>query len=160
VITPADSAPVAPPQMPAAPGAGPAPVPYGGADQAAGPPVVAPQPAPDVGYAAGAGVLNTVTGANMVTGSPLKAPNVNPYDAGAIDTVDFPGDADPGGRDDVAGTVSGAVANAEARFREHEGDTHAQGSVIGDVLDLPAETTTGSTGGAFYDPPRDYGDGG
>jgi hypothetical protein len=52
--------------------------------------------------------------------------------------IEFPGDADPGGRDDVAASVAGAIAAAEARYREHEGDTYAQGSTIGDLLDLPA----------------------
>jgi hypothetical protein len=48
------------------------------------------------------------------------------------------GDADPGGRDTVAGTVAGAVANAQARFREHESDTHVAGtSTIGDLMTLP-----------------------
>lgn len=51
--------------------------------------------------------------------------------------VAFPGDADPGGRDDVAGTVAGAVAAAEARYGELQGDTFGQGSAIGDVLTLP-----------------------
>jgi hypothetical protein len=51
--------------------------------------------------------------------------------------VQFPGDADAGGRDTVAGDVAGAQANAEARYREHQSDTYAQGSTIGDVLTLP-----------------------
>lgn len=58
--------------------------------------------------------------------------------------VSFPGDADPGGRDDVAGDVAGAVANAEARFGELQGDTYGQGSAIGDALDLPAVATASS----------------
>lgn len=51
--------------------------------------------------------------------------------------VAFPGDADPGGRDTVAADPAGAVANAEARFGELQGDTYGQGSQIGDALDLP-----------------------
>jgi hypothetical protein len=51
--------------------------------------------------------------------------------------VAFPGDDDPGGRDDVAADPAGAQANAEARFGELQGDTYGLGSVIGDLLDLP-----------------------
>ena len=51
--------------------------------------------------------------------------------------VSFPGAADPGGRDDVAADVAGAVANAEARFGELQSDTYGQGSAIGDLVDLP-----------------------
>jgi hypothetical protein len=80
-----------------------------------------------------------------------------PYAAGSPDPILTGGDADPGGRDDVAGDVAAAQAAAEARYGEHQADTHAQGSTIGDVMDLPAETSTGSGGGGFYDPPRDYG---
>jgi hypothetical protein len=49
----------------------------------------------------------------------------------------FPGNPDAGGRDTVASTVAGAVANAEARYREHQADTYGQGSTIGDALSLP-----------------------
>jgi hypothetical protein len=83
----------------------------------------------------------------------ITAPQV----AGSPDPIYTGGDADPGGRDDVAGTVAGAEAAAMARQSEHASDTYAQGSRIGDLMDLPAATTTGSTGGAYYDPPRDYG---
>jgi len=80
-----------------------------------------------------------------------------PYAPGSPQPVSFPGDPDPGGRDDVAGDVAAAMAAAQARYGEHEGDTHAQGSVIGDLMELPAKTSDGSTGGGFYDPLRDYG---
>jgi hypothetical protein len=53
------------------------------------------------------------------------------------DPVQFPGDADAGGRDTVAGDVAAAQSAAEARFREHESDTHGQGSTIGDIVTLP-----------------------
>lgn len=66
------------------------------------------------------------------------------------------GDSDAGGRDDVAGDVAGSVAAACARQDEHQGDTYGLGSQIGDPMTLPAESSTGSGGGAFYDPPRDY----
>jgi hypothetical protein len=52
--------------------------------------------------------------------------------------VAFPGGADPGGRDDVADTVAGAVAAAQARYREHQSDTYGQGSRIGDDASYPA----------------------
>jgi hypothetical protein len=51
--------------------------------------------------------------------------------------IAFPGDADPGGRDIVAASSAQAMANAEARYGELAGDTYGQGSVIGDLLDLP-----------------------
>lgn len=59
-----------------------------------------------------------------------------PYVAGTPDPIFAGGDADAGGRDDVAGDVAGAVASAEARFREHESDTYALGSTIGDLMHL------------------------
>ncbi len=71
------------------------------------------------------------------------------------------GDADAGGRDDVAGSVAGAVANAGARWHEHQGDTYGQGSQIGDLMTFPpSPLDPGVVGGltdpsgAFYDPPR------
>ena len=82
-----------------------------------------------------------------------------------ISPVAFPGDADAGGRDDVAATVAGAVAAAEARFREHESDTYGQGSTIGDVMTLPPARQDPAVGvlpgegmpsGSYYDPPREY----
>jgi hypothetical protein len=90
---------------------------------------------------------------------------VNPYGAGSLSPVLAHGDADPGGRDDVAGSVAAAVAAAEARFGEHMSDTYGQGSTIGDTMTLPPnflDPGVGSTGttdpsGAFYDPPRNYG---
>jgi len=79
-----------------------------------------------------------------------------PYHPGSPDPVYVPGDADPGGRDIVAGSVAGAVANAKARYMELQSDTYGQGSVIGDTYTIPMEPD-GSMGGAYYDPPRDYG---
>ena len=88
-----------------------------------------------------------------------------PYYAGDISPIDAMGDADAGGRDDVSGTLAGAVQAAEARFREHQADTYQQGSTIGDVMTLPPgplDPGVGSLGttdpsGAYYDPPRNYG---
>ena len=84
-----------------------------------------------------------------------------PYAAGEPDAIFVGGDADAGGRDDVAGDVAQAMANAQARYGEHETDTYGAGSTIGDVITLggspldpgaaPGET---APSGAFYDPPR------
>lgn len=89
-----------------------------------------------------------------------------PYAPGETSPVQVHGDADAGGRDDVAGSVADAMASAEARYREHEGDTYGQGSTIGDLMTMPdggldpAASSPGTTdpAGSFYDPPRDYGD--
>ena len=47
------------------------------------------------------------------------------------------GDADPGGGDSIAGDPAAAVAAAMARREELASDTYGQGSVIGDLMDLP-----------------------
>lgn len=75
-----------------------------------------------------------------------------PYAPGSPDPIYTGGDADPGGRDTVAGSVAEAVSNSEARYGELQSDTHGLGSTIGDLMDLPASSP------GFYDPPRDYGD--
>lgn len=88
---------------------------------------------------------------------------VAPYEPGAPDPILTGGDADAGGRDNVAGTVDGAVAAAGARLAELESDT-GQGSVIGDLMQMPpnpldpAASSPGTTdpSGSFYDPPRSY----
>ena len=59
-------------------------------------------------------------------------------------------------RDDMASSVDGAQAAAEARYNAHEADTHGLGSTIGTPMAMPAMTTTGSDDGAYYDPPRSY----
>lgn len=79
-----------------------------------------------------------------------------PYAAGPEEHIQVHGDADPGGADKISPTVDGAVAAAMARQSEMASDTHGTGSVIGDLMDLPAKTSDGSDGGGFYDPPRDY----
>ncbi len=139
------------PQMPAA-DQGPAPVPYAGPGWALAPDMLAPVPDVPSGLAPGAGVLIGVTGANDVTEAPLAAPDINPYEAGAPQAIYVGGDADPGGRDIVAGSVAGSVAAAHAWLGELQGDTYGQGSQIGDALPLPSGVL-----GGFYDPPRDYG---
>ena len=164
-FTEPDSAPQAPGQMPAAPGAGPAPVPYGGANQS---PVSADYSAPDIGTGApGAGVMDGVSG-NAVQESgyahDISAGLSTPYYGGAISPIGVHGDADAGGRDDVADSVGGAVTAAESRFHEHQTDTYGLGSTIGDIMTLPPnplDPGVGSTGvtdpaGGFYDPPRNY----
>ena len=87
-----------------------------------------------------------------------------PYAAGGPQPIQAHGDADAGGRDDVAGDVAGAQAAAEARYHEHQADTYGQGSTIGDVMTLPPsplDPGVGSLGttlpeGHYYDPPRSY----
>jgi hypothetical protein len=88
-----------------------------------------------------------------------------PYAPGQPSPVQVHGDADAGGRDDVAGSVADAMANAEARYHEHQGDTYGQGSTVGDIMTMPpggldpGVGTTGTTdpSGGYYDPPRTYG---
>lgn len=88
-----------------------------------------------------------------------------PYAAGELSPIQVHGDADAGGRDDVAGTAAAAQAAAEARFHEHMSDTYGQGSTIGDLMTMPpngldpAASSPGTTdpSGSFYDPPRNYG---
>lgn len=149
--------------MPQASTPGPAPVPYQGPEEKPEPPDYG-VPGVSATSTPGPGVLAGVTGANYVTEAPLAAPNPNPYEAGAVSPIYVGGDADAGGRDIVAGTVAQAVANAEARFGELRGDTYAQGSRIGDLMNfapspldpgaVPGETLPA---GDYYDPPRDYG---
>jgi hypothetical protein len=128
--------------------------------------MLAPVPHVSADHTPGPEVMGGVAGANYVTSSPLAAPNPNPYAAGSLSPVAFPGDADAGGRDVVSASVAGAVTAAEARFGEFQGDTYGQGSHIGDVVTLPPsplDPGVGSLGetlptGHYYDPPRSYGD--
>jgi hypothetical protein len=161
---PPDTPPEVPPMMPQA-GAGPAPVPYAGPGFALAPDTAGPVADVTQGVAPGGGVLIGVAGANHVTSSALAAPAVNPYEAGSPSPVAFPGDADPGGRDIVSGTVAGAVAAAQARFGELAGDTYGQGSHIGDLMAFPPGPLDPGAGlgltdpeGHYYTPPRAYGD--
>lgn len=62
-----------------------------------------------------------------------------PYDPGSVSPILAGGDADPGGRDIVAGTVDGAVAAAQARWGELQSDTFGQGSTIGDLITPDAQ---------------------
>lgn len=166
-FTEPDSAPQAPGQMPAAPNSGPAPLPYGGADQA---PASADYGLPLTGFdGPGGGVMAGVSG-NAVQEAPyahdMNAGLVTPYYGGAISPIGVYGDADAGGRDDVADSVAGAVTAAEARFHEYQADASRPGpSNIGDIMTLPPnplDPGVGSLGitdpsGGFYDPPRNYG---
>lgn len=68
--------------------------------------------------------------------------------------INVHGDEDPGGRDAVAGDVAGAVTAAMDRRAELASDTFGQGSVIGDLMDLPpvpdAESKHAGGSGAGY----------
>jgi hypothetical protein len=156
---PPDTPPTVPPQMPQA-AAGPAPVPYGGPSWPLAPDTAGPPPDVSPDRTPGAGVLAGVPG-----GSPLAAPNPNPYEPGMISPVYAGGDADAGGRDIVSATVAGAVAAAEARFGELQGDTYGVGSHIGDLMPFGPSPLDPGAGpgltdpeGHYYDPPRTYGD--
>jgi hypothetical protein len=152
-FTEPDSAPQPPGQMPAAPGAGPAPVPYGGADQSPqvyDPPVPA-EPSP------GDEVMNGVSG-NAVQEAAyahdMNAGLVTPYYGGDTSPIQAHGDADAGGRDDVAATVAAAVTNAEARYHEFAADATVAGpSQIGDAMTLTPVDSDASVGpwGPFTD---------
>jgi hypothetical protein len=162
-FTEPDTPPETPAQMQQA-GSGPAPVPYTGPDQSAG----------IIMYAA-TGVSFNLPGAEVMNGSSgnalqesgyatdVNAGLVTDYYPGVISPITVGGDADAGGRDDVADSVAGAVANATGRYLEHEGDTHGIGSTIGDVFTLPpGPLDPGAAPGealpsaAYYDPPRSY----
>ena len=67
---------------------------------------------------------------------PVTSPSHPTQEVAGISPIYVGGDADPGGRDDVAASVAGAISNAEARYGEHQRDTYQQGSQIGDSLDL------------------------
>lgn len=127
------------PQMPAAAGAGTEPVPYAGPDQRPEPPLYS------VGAAdmrpPGADIMSGVAGAMGVQESgyahDIASATVAPYYPGTPSAIYAGGNADAGGRDDVSGTITGAVAAAEARYLEHQSDTFSQGGVIGDLMTLP-----------------------
>ena len=100
----------------------------------------------------------------QMAAEPRSGPAPAPYYGGAISPIEAHGNADAGGRDDVAATSAEAMANAEARYHEHETDTYGQGSTIGDLMPMPPsplDPGVGSLGitdpsGAYYDPPRGY----
>jgi hypothetical protein len=86
-----------------------------------------------------------------------------PYVPGSPDPIYAGGDADAGGRDDVAGDVASAKAAASARYAEHAADTLLQGSTVGDLLTFPPAPLDPGAGpgltlptGHFYDPNREY----
>ena len=152
-------------QMPAAAGAGTEPVPYAGPDLRPEPPLYAVD---GVSFAApGAEVMKGIAAGNAVQESgyahDIASAVVAPYSPGTPSAIYVGGDADAGGRDDVAGTVAGAVAAAEGRYLEFQSDTFGQGSTIGDLMPLPpGPLDPGVVGGLtdpsghYYDPPRDY----
>ncbi len=153
------------PQMPQASSPGSAPVPYAGADLSPEP----PDYAADLGPLddAAANVMSGVTGLNTTESAAAHDIAAGladaPYYPGPLAPVNAMGDADAGGRDDVAGDVAGAVANATARWHEFQADTYGQGSTIGDLMTFPpSPLDPGVVGGltdpsgAFYDPDRTY----
>ena len=172
-------------QMPDAAGAGPAPVPYGGARQGAEPPLYDPGPLQVVDYAGS--VLHATPMGNAVQQDRAAAYGITAADLGVSATPDAPyypgplgpvnaaGDRDAGGMDDVCGDVAGAVAAAQARWGELQGDLGTTGTpgpgalpvhagTIGDLVQFPPSALDPGAGvgttlptAAFYDPPRDYG---
>lgn len=159
--SPADAA-----QMPQAPNAGSAPVPFGGSLPSE-PPVYGVDLGADAGGVTSA-VMASVTGLGMTESAAahdIAAGMADaPYYAGALSPVDAAGDPDAGGRDDVAATVAASVAASEARWREHQADAHA-GGTIGDLMHFPpgpldpgAGVGNTSPSGGFFDPPRGYGE--
>lgn len=113
------------------------------------PPLVFGTPGGEVMGLASGGIIQEAAYAHD-----LAAGAVAPYYPGAVSPVLVGGDADAGGRDDVAGSVAASVASAEARYMEHESDTHT--GTLGDVIDLPAPASGQPGVGSFFDPPRDY----
>ena len=140
------------PQMPAATGPGPAPAPYGGSDLSPEPPAYAVD---GVSFAApGAEVMNGVSGNGVQESGyahDISAGLVAPYAPGTPSLIAVHGDADAGGRDDAAGTVAGAVANAEARYLEYQSDAVTAGpSQIGDAMTIPLPPEDATS------PPNDF----
>jgi len=152
-------------QMPAAPNSGPAPVPYAGADLSPEPPDYAAEMGPLSDPAADimSGVVGLGTTESPAAHDIAAGTADAPYYAGPLSPIDAMGDPDAGGRDDVSGTVAGAVANATGRWQEFQGDNGA-GSTIGDLMTFPpSPLDPGAVGGLkggtdpsgqFYDPPR------
>jgi hypothetical protein len=123
-------------QMPAVSGSGSEPVPYTGPGVSTEPPTYSVPAFTDAGGATSA-VLAGVSGNALQESAyahDVNAGLVAPFVSGVPQVIYVGGDADAGGRDDVAGTVAGAVANAEARWHELAGD---QGSHIGDDMTVP-----------------------
>ena len=127
-------------QMPAAPNSGPAPLPYGGADLSPEPPTYNIPAFTDAGGATSA-VLDGVSGNALQESGyahDINAGLITPFVSGHAQQIYVGGDNDAGGRDTVTGTVAGAVANAEARWKEYESDIVAAGAMYGDQLQVPA----------------------
>jgi len=126
--------------MPQASSPGPAPVPFGGGDLSPEPPGYGVPAFADAGGVT-SWVIADLPPGNAVQESgyahDVNAGLVTPYMPGQPSAIAAHGDADAGGRDDMSGTVAGAVANAEARWHELAGDTYSQGSQIGDAMTVP-----------------------
>lgn len=109
----------------------------------------------------------------VVHGNPADAPqmpaigpgpDLTDYYAGPVYPIEVMGDPDPGGRDNVAGTVSESMTTAHARLSELQSDTYGTGSILGDLMDFPPANLDPGAGvgntmptAGFYDPPREYG---
>src|SRR6185437_4717477 len=136
-FTEPDTPPSVPSMMPQA-ASGPAPAPYSGPRERPEPPDYSPMP---VSFSTpGVIVLAPAEGGPLQESAyahDINAGLVTQFYPGAIQPITVGGNADAGGRDDVADSVAGAVANATGRYLEHEGDTHGTGSTIGDVFTLP-----------------------
>lgn len=153
-------------QMPAAPNSGPAPAPYGGADLSPEPPDYAADLGPlgDPAASVMAGVTGLGTTESAAAHDVAAGTADAPYYPGPLAPVDAAGDPDAGGRDDVAGSVAEAVANATARWHENQAFTMQQGGTAGDLVGFPPSPLDPGAGvgntspeGGFFDPPRGYG---
>ena len=127
-------------QMPQLAGAGPAAVPYGGADLSPEPPDYAAADldmSPADGYVLhGVTNLGTTQDASAydVNGNPGPSPLATPYYAGTPSPILAHGDDDAGGRSPLGATVAEAVANSTARWQELQSDTFTPGPVVGTVV--------------------------
>jgi hypothetical protein len=115
-----------------------------------------------------AGVMIGVTGNALQESGyahDVSAGLVAPYSPGSPQPIYTCADDLPICRDDVSGTVAGAVDNALARVAAHEQSALPQGSALGMPMAFPDSPLDPGAGpgltlpsGGFYDPPRDYGD--
>src|ERR1700748_3986325 len=117
-------------QMPAAPRPARARVRYGAAAVSIEPPGYGPPL--DTARDPGMGVMDGVAPGNAVQESgyahDMNAGLVTPFYGGSISPIQAHGDADAGGREDVADSVAGAGAAASARGGEAPGGTERAGS--------------------------------
>ena len=86
-----------------------------------------------------------------------------PYYPGPVAPIDRGPKVGPS-RDDVAGDVAGAVANATERWHAYQRDISPQGIAYGDLMIFPDSPLDPGAGvgntlptAGFYDPDREYG---